>query len=379
MTEHGDASTGNRTEGHQPDPIEAQGGPMSEVPAQSTMRRKTPTAMGTPKKRFVRIKRKRGPVELAFQPIENGMDYLLSVTRHLADEPTPRDLKYAVLHLHSAVEVLLKARLMQEHWALVFEKPESATREKYEEAEFKSCGVVDALERLERIAGLDLGYRGRVEQQVGKLVKWRNALQHFGLTAPALAVEKVAVNILDFLLEFVQNHLRPALERSGRVALDDEMAAVSDGLGEIRKLVTYRWSRIRPGLDSLLDKTVTCGMCDQAALVINGIDSACRFCQFPLGDGEDAAMLYAEFVLNRPLFDERDVEPVVDECPECSANTLVQGARMTSGRTAGYLCFQCGLDFDEWGMCGDCHVPMLVVGGSSFCAACIENRPECSQ
>ncbi|MGV9571086.1 hypothetical protein ACWDRX_16615, partial [Streptomyces nigra] len=98
------------------------------------------------------------------------MDYLLSVTQHLADKPTARDLKYAVLHLHSAVEVLLKARLTQEHWALVFEKPENATRGDFEKAEFKSCGVVDVLRRLEHIAGLDLGYRGRLEQHVSKLV-----------------------------------------------------------------------------------------------------------------------------------------------------------------------------------------------------------------
>ncbi|MCX5082727.1 hypothetical protein [Streptomyces sp. NBC_00401] len=313
-------------------------------------------------------------MELAFQPVENGMDYLLSVTRHLADRPTPRDLKYAVLHLHSAVEVLLKARLLQEHWALVFEKPESATRVQYEEAEFKSCGVVDAFKRLESIAGIDLGYRGRVEQHVGKLVKWRNALQHFGLTAPAPAVEKTAVNILDFLLEFVQNHLRPALDKAGRVSLDDEMTAVSDGLGEIKRLVSYRWSRIRADLDKLRDETVTCGMCDQAALVVNGRESACRFCQFPLENGEDAAMLYAEFVLNRPVFDERDVEPVVDECPDCSTNTLVQGAVMASGRTAGYLCFQCGLNFDHWGICDECHAPMLAVRGISVCGTCINNH-----
>jgi hypothetical protein len=371
MTEHRDAGIGDHIEGRPRGAIEAQG---HEVPAQRATGRKAPSSVVQPKKRVVRIKRRRGPIELAFQPIENGMDYLLSVTRHLADEPAPRDLKYAVLHLHSAVEVLLKARLMQEHWTLVFEKPESATRGQYEEAEFKSCGVVDAFDRLERIAGLDLGYRGRIEQHVSKLVKWRNALQHFGLTAPAPAVEKTAVNILDFLLEFVQNHLRPALDKAGRATLADEMTAVSDGLGEIKKLVTYRWNRIRASLDGLRDNTVTCGMCDQAALVINGRDLACRFCQFPLGDGEDAAMLYAEFVLNRPAFDDRDVEPVVDECPECSVNALVQGARLASGRTAGYLCFHCGLDFDDWGVCDECHVPMLVVGGNSSCDQCIE-RP----
>ncbi|MEU1409794.1 hypothetical protein ABZ471_47740 [Streptomyces sp. NPDC005728] len=39
-------------------------------------------------------------------------DYLRSVVNHLdRDEPGPRDLKYGVLHLQAATEVLLKARL----------------------------------------------------------------------------------------------------------------------------------------------------------------------------------------------------------------------------------------------------------------------------
>jgi hypothetical protein len=58
--------------------------------------------------------------EIKFPPVENGLDYLKSAAEHLRDEPTARDLKYAVLHLHSAVEVLLKVRLMREHWSLIF-------------------------------------------------------------------------------------------------------------------------------------------------------------------------------------------------------------------------------------------------------------------
>ncbi|MFD5074512.1 hypothetical protein [Streptomyces sp. NPDC058371] len=47
-----------------------------------------------------------------FPPVENGLDYLLSVVEHLARPPqdmTPRHLKYAVLHLQAATEVLLKS------------------------------------------------------------------------------------------------------------------------------------------------------------------------------------------------------------------------------------------------------------------------------
>ncbi|MGJ3558659.1 hypothetical protein ACR6C2_05390 [Streptomyces sp. INA 01156] len=66
--------------------------------------------------------------------MENGIDYLRSVVDHLteADPPTPRALKYAVLHLQAAAEVLLKSRLLREHWSLVFKEPGAATRKKFE-------------------------------------------------------------------------------------------------------------------------------------------------------------------------------------------------------------------------------------------------------
>ncbi|WP_186784533.1 hypothetical protein [Streptomyces sp. CBG33] len=52
------------------------------------------------------------PPQVDFPPVRNGIDYLTSVVEHLSrTRPDPRDLKYAVLHLHAATEVLLKARL----------------------------------------------------------------------------------------------------------------------------------------------------------------------------------------------------------------------------------------------------------------------------
>jgi hypothetical protein len=65
--------------------------------------------------------------QILFPPLLNGLDYLKSVIEHLRDKPDQRNLKYAVLHLQAAVEVLLKARLIREHWSLVFEKPSAAS------------------------------------------------------------------------------------------------------------------------------------------------------------------------------------------------------------------------------------------------------------
>jgi len=70
------------------------------------------------------------PQSITFTPLENGLDFILRALEYLADDPPKRDQKYAVLRLHSGVELILKEHLRREHWSLVFEKPEEASKKK---------------------------------------------------------------------------------------------------------------------------------------------------------------------------------------------------------------------------------------------------------
>jgi len=327
-----------------------------------------PTKTG---RRVVRIKRKRGPVELTFQPVENGVDYLLSVTEHLADKPSPRDLKYAVLHLQAATEVLLKARLQLEHWALVFEKPENASLERFDNGDFQSCGTSASLKRLQGIAGLELGIDGSVDKDLKKLAEWRNALQHYGLTVPAPAVEKLAANVLDFLLVFVRDQLRPALKPRKQRDLDRQMESVSEGLADINKFLTTRWNRLSGELKPLLDETVRCPLCMQNALLVDG-EPVCRFCQMVWRDGGDAAAAYVENVQGYSIYAQvKDGgDELVTSCPECESDALVADVEMASGRNVEYFCFQCGTQHGPLGSCDSCGNPVAVNDGFSLCSSC---------
>lgn len=117
-----------------------------------------------------------------FTPVRNGMDFLLSAFDHLSQrdgEPSPRDLKYGVLHLQAAVEVLLKARLIREHWSLVFNDPGKAKRGAYEKGSFASCGVHEAIDRLNNIVALEISQDQK--NAVKTLADTRNALTHLRL------------------------------------------------------------------------------------------------------------------------------------------------------------------------------------------------------
>ena len=67
---------------------------------------------------------------LQFSLVENAFDFFLEAIESLQGQNT-RKVKYAVLHLTSAVELVLKARLVKEHWTLICRDPSKVTQENF--------------------------------------------------------------------------------------------------------------------------------------------------------------------------------------------------------------------------------------------------------
>jgi hypothetical protein len=93
--------------------------------------------------------------EVRLTLIGNGLDFF-SEGIQLLDQNDPRKLKYAILHVASAAELVLKARLAQEHWTLIFRNPSKATVEEFERRKFTSVDFDGTLERLKNVCRIDL-------------------------------------------------------------------------------------------------------------------------------------------------------------------------------------------------------------------------------
>jgi hypothetical protein len=91
--------------------------------------------------------------KLEFDLIQNALDYLRSAADYSIKGDT-RSLKYAVLHLDAAIELVLKARLAREHWSLIFENSDKASLQAMSSGDFVSVDIKSALNRLEGIAGV---------------------------------------------------------------------------------------------------------------------------------------------------------------------------------------------------------------------------------
>ncbi|MEU4615193.1 hypothetical protein [Streptomyces umbrinus] len=334
------------------------------------------------------------PRPVNFPPVANGIDYLQSVVHHLTmePEPQPRDLKYAVLHLYAATEVLFKARLSQEHWALVWAEPKQATVTKHERRDFKSCGVDKAIERLIDVLGIPVSTDGA--SAVAKLGKTRNQLQHDGLTQSALAIEAQAAEVLDFLLAFLHQHL----ERHVDVSHAEALEAIKEKVGDINAFVKQRKQRL--SRDLAPESTVQCPDCDEWALVINGdARTTCHFCDTSTESYRMAAR-YAETVLGRSeyLAVKDGDEPPVRGCASCPETAMVAGVitlaqhRASTTETPAeqaenggcaavapsskpglrYLCFTCANSWDstELAPCAHCGTLREITEDCDLCWEC---------
>ncbi|MFE3608251.1 hypothetical protein [Streptomyces goshikiensis] len=299
--------------------------------------------------------------KLDLPPVANGLDYLVSVVDLLGPDdegepPSASALKYAVLHLDAAAEVLLKARLEIEHWSLVLGKVDKGTTyAKYKAGDFYSVGTEEALRRLRQMAEVDVPTEGDIS--LTALGKLRNQLQHYGLVATREEIEPVAAKVLDFLVAFLDGHLLPAADPVAQAAAGNDMLHVRHGLNRIQGYVDERLSRLGADLEGLEDRTVQCTRCFQDTLVAgDGIAPAtvrCRFCQTGFTP-QEIANEYEEVNLGGLLY--RGGQASCEHCglTESVARFVVRVTEMRAAPKGSHV-------YDHVIFCFACALPATVV------------------
>ncbi|MFE0601662.1 serine/arginine repetitive matrix protein 1 [Streptomyces sp. NPDC058892] len=286
---------------------------------------------------------------------------------------SPRDVKYAVLHLQAAVEVLFKARLLAEHWTLVFTNPHDATRKALKEATLNSVSTEKAIIRLRNIVGVPI--TDKEQKALNKLGDDRNKLQHFGFTHDARVVESHAGEVLDFLIHFIEGQLVPYLGEQEKAETQTSLEGLRDGLNSINSYVLKRMNRIGGELktEGVENRTVECPECEEMALVLRqspaGADdwsdvATCRFCT-RVWDTEELLTYFNKHGQEEPS--------VWNTCPQCERWALGSAVRVRSDPAKPvYFCFACATGFPTVVPCDQCTRPIDAKGdtGSVLCGLC---------
>lgn len=282
--------------------------------------------------------------------LQNAEDFILSAIEYSKNE-NKGTWKYSLLHLASAIELIIKANLEQEHWSLLFENVNNAERESLEKGRFKSVDFETAVKRLERIAGLTISDKD--EKYLRKIRDIRNRLTHFAIDIKVEELKSVIAQGINIFMKFYE-----ALDVNK--SRKEFIFMMSLELREFQKFVDLRMRELKNQLDNAQrppNEFGICLRCLRDALILEE-HSECAICLFC---GIEST--FQELADNS--------EGPGGPCPECEIGVL--GFIAYSNEDGEFMCTKCGFssDYNYNKECLRCENVFWSNKGESFCSDCL--------
>lgn len=324
--------------------------------------------------------------EMLGRLVENAFDFLRKAIVELQEHP-----KFSVIHFHAAVELFLKARLMEEHWSLVIAQRQDPDWSKFIAGRFQSVSLDGAAARLEKVVRSGLTKAELVAFQ--NITRHRNKVVHFFheahsdaekqekvreivrqqltawyflhkiLTTRWIEVfEKWSATLSDIdkslrsnhaFLQVVFDQIKPDIDaraEAGELFQPCPSCGFASQHHESEKKTVYEASCLVCGLSQKALR-ISCPSCDEEVTVINEGFGSCDSCDkvFEPNDLVDAVIDEGAAHLAAK---EGDDSWDLGNCGDCDGYHTV--VRTESG---GFICTNCFLEFDYIKRCGWCNEP----------------------
>ncbi|WP_259781035.1 hypothetical protein [Aestuariispira ectoiniformans] len=217
---------------------------------------------------------------------ENGFGFVTRAIEQLWENVSPDTLKYSVINFYSGVELLVKARLMHEHWTLIVVDPNKADIDEFLNGEAHTVGLKQAVQRLKKVAKVAVS--PNAFNSFDELRKHRNRMVHFhhpiNANEPDQEKQKEVV-----ILEQCRGwfYLRRLLGDEWQEVFADfqhQVAEINLAMKRHREYLTTVYDQIRPELEAARQDgaiLATCSACGFEAQVLDEIgpqEHECRVC-----------------------------------------------------------------------------------------------------
>jgi len=234
--------------------------------------------------------------------LQNACDFL-SDTINRATSKDKFTWKYAVLSLASALELIMKSVLYEEHWCLLFDNVDSASEDALKSGRFKSIDFETAQSRLEALAGVVLSERDK-----GYLRSIRDTRNRITHSQVDINIEQVKALVARGILVFLDLYKDPHLEDS----YDEGFASNANrSLLQFEKYLQLRMATIKQEIEGASRPASPfrwCRTCGQDAVVCVG--------------HEEGKCLYCQEEIDIRAVARRGSEMPLEECPQCGRESL---------------------------------------------------------
>lgn len=136
----------------------------------------------------------------------------------------PYSIKQVIINLSSCMELLIKFRLLEEHWAFLFDDINKAKEHNLDTGNFVSVSFTRGIERLQNLCGVDIQKYFSASQQ---LQRYRNRIVHFTLNDNFSAILNVVADSIGDIQVFTSDEIIPYIEN------DDAIKDIEHELNEL--------------------------------------------------------------------------------------------------------------------------------------------------
>ena len=137
----------------------------------------------------------------------------------------PYSIKQVIVNLSSCMELLIKFRLLEEHWAFIFDDVNKAKEHSLGTGNFVSVSFARGIERLRNLCGIDAQKYFTASQH---LQSYRNKIVHFTLSDNFEAILNVVANSIEDINSFTSDEIIPYIEN------DDAIKDIENELNELK-------------------------------------------------------------------------------------------------------------------------------------------------
>jgi hypothetical protein len=328
------------------------------------------------------------PIPAGFDSlVVNAIDFLQRGLSLVKSDP-----KYSVINFCAGIELILKARLLHEHWSLVVSKPGEVSKQNFVAGRFESANTKQCYDRLERVCEETLTEE---RECFGELANHRNRVVHF--FHPAYSAEPDQRLLESIVIQ--QMRAGALLMRLLNRRWNNEFESHQESIRELRQALqdhrhylNAKLEVVRRELDKHRDGGGTvweCTYCHMEAATVtehqdplktsyclvcetsqNHVEIACPECEdgtvsFDAGSGycnECDVSLDLEFLLDK--FGEGKGRAYCPECEYSSSKSVIE-----SGDE--YLCLACGAKHDRIDQCEWCSEVIAGDADGTYVNGCL--------
>lgn len=273
--------------------------------------------------------------------LENGLDYIYEAVEPIfvSHKRSQHSWKYSVLHLYSGIELLLKERLKQEHWSLIFQDINSADLSKLEKGNFVSVYHDELAKRLQNIANITFN-----DEPIKKLRDLRNRFEHFEVNIAQNVCEEVLAAALDETIQFWENNLEVRSTNEQKKKFES-IKSIATGFEAYRNQRLEKFQRAINGIvENKSGMIVLCPDCHSLSFaVFKDNEKLCRCFVCDSKHQKDVYLKtireYEEYIKSGESLLSDSYKPYDAICSTCQKNTRIRYD--VSDEVTLYCCLNC--------------------------------------